>query len=135
MSTPGIPVENKVQPLQRSTCCTYMTEALGPLRSKADFDHVLWQISHEHIEVYRDQDGWYLLIRGHCEHLQPGGACGIYEQRLQVCRLQQRLVRIRRTCRDAFPSTTSAITPSCWRTAANASGAGTAGVDAVCRLT
>ncbi|MGB5614596.1 MAG: YkgJ family cysteine cluster protein, partial [Sedimenticolaceae bacterium] len=56
------------------------------LRSKADFDHVLWQVSHEGMEVYRDKDGWYLLIRGRCEHLQPGGTCGIYERRPQVCR-------------------------------------------------
>ena len=69
-----------------STCCTYTTEALGPLRSKADFDHVLWQVSHDNVEVYRDSDGWYLLIRGSCEHLLPGGGCGIYEQRPQVWR-------------------------------------------------
>ncbi len=48
-----IPVENKCSRCIGSTCCTYTTEALGPLRSKADFDHVLWQISHDHVEVYR----------------------------------------------------------------------------------
>ena len=86
MSHPEIPVENKCSRCLGATCCTYTTEALGTLRSKADFDHVLWQISHEHVEVYRDTDGWYLLIRGHCEHLQTDGACGIYATRPQVCR-------------------------------------------------
>ena len=56
------------------------------MRSIADFDHLLWQVSHEHVEAYKDEDGWFLLVRGSCEHLQPGGACGIYEQRPQVCR-------------------------------------------------
>ncbi len=56
------------------------------MRSMADFDHLLWQVSHENIEAYKDEDGWFLLIRGHCQHLQAGGACGIYEQRPQVCR-------------------------------------------------
>jgi len=56
------------------------------MRSMADFDHLLWQVSHENVEAYKDEDGWFLLIRGNCEHLQPGGACGIYEQRPQVCR-------------------------------------------------
>jgi Fe-S-cluster containining protein len=86
MSRPPLPVDNKCSRCDASTCCTYTTEALGSLRSKADFDHLLWQVSHEHVEVYRDSDGWYLLIRGHCEHLQGDGACGIYETRPQVCR-------------------------------------------------
>ena len=69
-----------------TNCCTYATEALATPRSKADFDHLLWQVSHEHLEIYKDGDGWFLLIRGRCEHLLPGGACGIYAQRPQVCR-------------------------------------------------
>lgn len=56
------------------------------MRSKADFAHLLWQVSHEHVEVYKDTDGWYLLIRGRCEHIGPGGACQIYETRPQICR-------------------------------------------------
>jgi Fe-S-cluster containining protein len=78
--------DNKCNRCLSSTCCTYTTEALGTLRSKADFDHVLWQVSHQDVEVYRDRDGWYLLIRGQCEHLLPGGDCAIYADRPQVCR-------------------------------------------------
>ncbi len=69
-----------------STCCTYTTEALGTLRSKADFQHALWQVSHEHVEIYRDNSGWYMLVRGNCEHLQDDGRCRIYSRRPQVCR-------------------------------------------------
>ncbi len=86
MSQPLLAVDNKCSRCLGSTCCTYTTEALGSLRSKADFDHLLWQVSHEHVEVYRDRDGWFLLIRGHCEHLQGDGSCGIYAHRPQVCR-------------------------------------------------
>ena len=56
------------------------------MRSKDDFMHLLWQVSHENVETYKDDDGWFLLIRGKCEHLQPNGGCGIYEVRPQVCR-------------------------------------------------
>ena len=86
MAGRSIPVENKCSRCLGSTCCTYTTEALGSIRSKADFDHLLWQVSHEHVEVYKDDDGWFLLIRGSCEHLGDGGACGIYADRPQVCR-------------------------------------------------
>lgn len=85
--TPGsIPVENKCSRCIDSVCCTYTTEALGVMRAMSDFEHLLWQVSHQHVEAYKDQDGWFLLIRGSCEHLQADGACGIYATRPQVCR-------------------------------------------------
>lgn len=86
MSSGSVPLGNKCSRCLGSTCCTYTTEALGTLRSKADFEHVLWQVSHEHVEVYRDADGWYMLVRGRCEHLLSDGACAIYHSRPQVCR-------------------------------------------------
>ena len=67
-------------------CCTYVTESLATPRSKSDFDHLLWQVSHEGVAVYKDEDGWFLLVEGRCSHLQPDGRCGIYERRPQVCR-------------------------------------------------
>ena len=70
----------------KSICCTYTTEALGTPRSKADFDHLLWQISHENIRIYKDDEGWYLLVESTCLHLQKDGRCGIYEDRPHVCR-------------------------------------------------
>lgn len=81
-----IPLSNKCSRCHASTCCTYTTEALGGMRSMADFDHLLWQVSHQGVEAYRDEDGWFLLIRGSCQHLRADGGCNIYAQRPQVCR-------------------------------------------------
>jgi Fe-S-cluster containining protein len=83
----SIPLENKCSRCIGSKCCTYTTEALGITpRSKSDFDHLLWQVSHEGIEIYKDEDGWFLLLQGKCEHLLENGACAIYETRPQICR-------------------------------------------------
>lgn len=80
-------VTNKCSRCISSICCTYTTEALGVApRSKADFDHLLWQVSHQGVELYKDDGEWYLMFLGRCEHLQPDGGCGIYEQRPQICR-------------------------------------------------
>lgn len=78
--------KNKCGKCTNSICCTYTTEALGAMRSKSDFQHLLWQVSHQGVETYRDEDGWFLLFRGKCEHLLPQGGCGIYEDRPQICR-------------------------------------------------
>lgn len=80
-------VTNKCSRCINSICCTYTTEALGVApRSKADFDHLLWQVSHQGVELYKDEGDWYLMIQGRCEHLQPDGACAIYDERPQICR-------------------------------------------------
>jgi Fe-S-cluster containining protein len=46
----------------------------------------LWQVSHDHVNVYKDEDGWTLLIDGKCQHLQVNGDCGIYQTRPTICR-------------------------------------------------
>ncbi len=51
-----------------------------------DFDTLLWQVSHQNTQVYKDTDGWFLLINNRCDHLLPDGRCNIYETRPQVCR-------------------------------------------------
>ena len=81
-----MPTEDKCRRCTGSICCTYTTEALSAPRSKSDFEHLLWQVSHAGVEAYQDWSGWYLLMRGTCQHHQRNGNCGIYAQRPQVCR-------------------------------------------------
>lgn len=80
-------MENKCSRCMGSTCCTYITEPLGAApRSKSDFDHLLWQVSHQGVSLYKEESGWYLMFEGRCQHLQEGGGCAIYAQRPQICR-------------------------------------------------
>jgi len=78
--------DNKCSRCSGPKCCTYITQGLIAPRSKADFEHLLWQVSHAGVEVYKDSTGWYLLIHSRCDHLLADGRCGIYEQRPPICR-------------------------------------------------
>lgn len=78
--------ENKCGFCMESKCCRYVTQKIDAPRSKEDFDYLLWQVSHDHVKIYKDSDGWYLLVDGTCSHLRPDGRCGIYENRPQICR-------------------------------------------------
>lgn len=78
--------ENKCTFCKGATCCTYLTQSIDTPRSMEDFDVLLWQISHRDTQMYKDSDGWFLLVNNPCRHLQPGGRCGIYETRPQICR-------------------------------------------------
>ena len=78
--------ENKCSFCTQSKCCTYITQQLDTPRAMTDFDHLLWQISHQGVNVYKDEDGWYLLVNTPCLHLLADGGCGIYDKRPQICR-------------------------------------------------
>ena len=78
--------DNKCTRCTQTICCSYVTQQISTPRSKSDFDYLLWQVSHDGIEIYKGEDGWFLLIPGRCSHILPNGQCGIYETRPQICR-------------------------------------------------
>ena len=67
-------------------CCIYVTQEMETPRSMSDFDHMLWQLAHQDMQVYKDEDGWFLIAMNKCQFLKAGGGCGIYETRPQICR-------------------------------------------------
>jgi len=94
MSNPSLPEikitsENKCSFCPGTKCCSYYTQLIEAPRSKYDFEHMLWQISHANTNIYKDEDGWYLMIRSQCTHLQNDGRCGIYERRPEICRVYE----------------------------------------------
>lgn len=78
--------ENKCSFCTGSICCTYVTHEIDKPKTKSDFQQLLWQVSHENVKIYKDEDGWTLLIEGKCTHLHPNGDCGIYDVRPEICR-------------------------------------------------
>ncbi len=69
-----------------STCCTYVTQQIDTPRSKYAFEILLWQVSHEGVGVYKDEDGWFVMFDAVCAHLNPDGRCNIYQDRPIICR-------------------------------------------------
>lgn len=78
--------ENKCSFCTGSTCCTYVTQHMETPRSKEDFRQLLWQVSHQNVKLYKDDDGWTMLVDGKCQHLHVNGDCGIYDERPDICR-------------------------------------------------
>ena len=85
---PGVQItaENKCGYCTNSYCCNYVTEELAVPKTKEEFEHMLWQVSHENVAVYKDEEGWWMTVFARCSHLQSDGACGIYDIRPQICR-------------------------------------------------
>ena len=82
----NIEIDNKSSKCTGSIFYNSISHKIPTPKSKEDFDHLLWQVSHENINVFKDADGWFLHIFTNCSHLRPGGVCSIYDSRLWVCR-------------------------------------------------
>ena len=82
----SITSDNKCSHCHPSKCCSYITQQIDAPRSMADFDVLLWQLAHQNVQAYQDEDGWFLMFNTPCLHLLPNGGCGIYETRPQICR-------------------------------------------------
>ena len=79
--------ENKCSYCQGTKCCHYVTQEIDTPRSRYEFEHIMWQVMHDGVEVYKDSDKtWYLLMYTTCSKLLPDGRCGIYKTRPEICR-------------------------------------------------
>lgn len=81
-----VEIDKKCSKCKKSICCNSINQKIPTPKTKEDFDHLLWQVSHENINIFKDADGWFLHIATPCTHLLPGGVCGIYDSRPWVCR-------------------------------------------------
>ena len=81
-----IPDDDKCNRCTNSKCCTYVTQQIDTPKSKYDFEILLWQVSHQGIGSYKDEDGWFIIFESRCQHLLGNGGCGIYLDRPTICR-------------------------------------------------
>ncbi|MEX0619363.1 MAG: hypothetical protein WDZ76_03370 [Pseudohongiellaceae bacterium] len=86
LGTSTVEIDSKCAKCTESICCNSINQRIDAPRSIQDFDHLLWQVSHRNINVFKDAEGWFLHIYANCEHLGDGGVCGIYDKRPFICR-------------------------------------------------
>lgn len=65
-------------------CCRYVTVQIKSPRSKADYDEIRWFLLHENIQVFVDEDGWYVEFATACRKLDDW-RCTIYAERPLMC--------------------------------------------------
>ncbi len=69
-------------------CCKYIALPIDTPETREDFDNLRWYIMHGSgtINVFVEEDQWYLMIHQACQHLLPDNRCGVYHTRPQICR-------------------------------------------------
>lgn len=66
-------------------CCSYFALEIDEPDEPDDFENLRWYIIHEDVQIFVDDDVWYLQIMRKCTWLN-GNACGNYENRPTICR-------------------------------------------------
>jgi Fe-S-cluster containining protein len=67
-------------------CCRYYALPIDTPTTWQEFDYIRWFMIHGRTAIFVDDDTWYLMVYGDCQHLLPDYRCGIYETRPQICR-------------------------------------------------
>jgi hypothetical protein len=57
-----VALDKKCSKCTKSICCNSINQKIPAPKTKEDFDHLLWQVSHEGINIFKDADGWFLHI-------------------------------------------------------------------------
>ena len=65
-------------------CCSYFALEIDAPDEPDDFENLRWYIIHEDIQIFVDDDIWYLQVNRKCSWLD-GNKCGNYENRPQIC--------------------------------------------------
>lgn len=67
-------------------CCRYLALPIETPVTWKDFDDIRWFLAHKDISVFVEEGDWYIMIFRDCRHLEPDYRCGIYPDRMQICR-------------------------------------------------
>ncbi len=66
-------------------CCNYFALEIDGPDEPEDFENMRWYILHQGVQIFVDDDVWYLNIERRCTWL-VGNQCGNYEKRPTICR-------------------------------------------------
>ena len=71
----------------KAACCSHVAIAIDRPKSKQEYGHIRWYLSHKNVSVYIDHnDVWNVEFATHCRHLGSDCLCSIYETRPIICR-------------------------------------------------
>ncbi|MFT7462609.1 MAG: Fe-S-cluster containining protein [Pseudohongiellaceae bacterium] len=66
-------------------CCNYFALEIDAPDEPEDFENMRWYILHEGVQIFVEDEVWYLSIARKCTWLD-GNKCGNYENRPTICK-------------------------------------------------
>lgn len=67
-------------------CCQYLSLPIDKPKTWEDYDNLRWYLAHQDITIFVEDGTWYILMQRPCRHLGSDNRCGLYDDRMQICR-------------------------------------------------
>ena len=67
-------------------CCRYVATEIDTPEDMGDYENILWYLCHKDIEVFINDDLWYIQFNTDCKNLDKNGKCLIYDKRPEICK-------------------------------------------------
>ena len=67
-------------------CCRYVATEIDKPENKKDYENILWYLLHENVEVFIEDDDWYIQFSTPCKALDKNWECTIYPKRPEICK-------------------------------------------------
>ena len=67
-------------------CCMYFSIEIDEPEDEGDYDDLLWIIAHKDVEIYVNDEKWYMMVLTPCRFYDPVKGCLIYPRRPRICR-------------------------------------------------
>ncbi len=68
-------------------CCNYVAVEIDEPETMKDYDEIIWYLYHGRVSVFVDWErAWFIKFDTPCDHLQPNGMCGVYQDRPEICK-------------------------------------------------
>jgi len=67
-------------------CCMYFSVEIDEPEYMDDWNDMLWIMAHREVQIYMNDDKWYVLVNNPCRFYDPSRGCLIYPKRPRICR-------------------------------------------------
>lgn len=67
-------------------CCKHIAVEIDTPTCKTDYDSIIWYLLHENVEVFVEDDDWFVEIKTKCKMLGDDKLCKYYKDRPHICR-------------------------------------------------
>lgn len=69
-------------------CCKYFALPIETPETREEFDTLRWYMMHGGgtVNVFVEDDQWYLVVHQECDNLLPDNRCAVYFTRPSICR-------------------------------------------------
>ncbi|MBU8920363.1 MAG: YkgJ family cysteine cluster protein [Bacteroidales bacterium] len=78
--------KNQCEDCIPAKCCMYFSVEIDEPEDMDDWNDMLWIMTHRDVQIYMDDERWFVMVNNPCRFYDPVKGCMIYPVRPNICR-------------------------------------------------